>query len=122
MFIAISTRDCRAAIGKALAAAEAQIATAREEVRDVSFKALHDGAVHNGLNPSKAQLQEMHDMVDRDLEHMMPRHPLVQTIDVLKNLNTMLDYNKDNEVVIDDQDFHLLAEHLPKAERESEAA
>lgn len=117
MYISIPARDCRIAIGKALEEVNAGLDKVKDEVREASFKALYEGAVHNGMRPTPTQIEEMRAMVERDLEHMMPNHPSVQTMEVLQNMDEMLDFNSDPFITIDDQDFHLLKGHLPKLEK-----
>ena len=116
MYISIPTGDCRAAIGAALAETVGKLAEQREQLKEASFKALHDGAVHNGMKPSDKDIAEMNRMVDSDLEHMMPKHPLNETVEILKNMQDMIDFNHDHLITIDDQDFFLLKKHLPKNE------
>lgn len=122
MFIAISTGTCRLALAKAIAAIEAVLADDRAAVREKSFNALHDGAVHNGLKPSPADLQKMNEMVDRDLDHMMEQHPGQEHLDHCKNLLAMLDHTDDPEVAIDDADFRVLRTHLEALHETSAAA
>lgn len=118
MYISVSTRDCGAAIGAALKETEGKLAEQREQLREASFKALHDGAVHNGMKPSPLDIEQMNRMVESDLEHMMPKHPLNETIEILKNMQHMIDFNSDQFITIDDQDFFLLKNHLLKREVE----
>lgn len=113
MFIAIPTGDCRVALTAALEGFQAKLAEDRASVRDKSFQALHDGAVHNGLRPSQSDLDQMNAMADSDVEHMMGQHPANQFIEHCENLLAMLGYHDDLVVTIDDSDFRLLRKHLP---------
>lgn len=114
MLIPVSIGDCRIAVKAAIEAAEKQLVDDRKTIRDKSFQQLHDGAVHNGLKPSQSDLQNMNDMVDRDMDHMMESHPAKHVMEVHQNLLAMLDYTDEIEaVIIDDQDFRLLRPYLP---------
>lgn len=117
MFIPVPIRDCRTAVTAALATVQAKIAEDRKLHRDNAFNQLHDGAVHNGLDVTPARRKEMEEMVERDIEHMMERHPGHDTVKVFENHLAMLTYveagGEENYVVLDDQDFHMLAAHLP---------
>lgn len=63
-----------------------------------------------------AREQQMREMVDRDVEHMLEQHPVKQTLAVLQLLGRMLDRNYDQMLVtIDDADFSMLEEYLPEA-------
>ena len=116
MQIRVSTRDCRVAVGAALLAIEAKIASDKAKFSETSYNALHDGAVHNGLLVNDARKQEMREMVERDVEHAMRTHPGVEIKQVLDNFVDMLTYHRGDDIVIDDQDFNLLKPHLPAGE------
>ena len=113
MQIRVSTRDCRTAVGSALLAIEEAITKTHKTIWDSAYQALHDGAIHNGLVVDAAREQEMRDMVDRDVDHMMEKQAGKQTVEVLKNFIDMLAYHKGEDIVIDDNDFHLLKAYLP---------
>ena len=123
MFIPVSIRDCRTAIGAAIAAEEAKIAKDTEDFKANSYQRLHDGAVHNGLTPSATELENMRAMVARDVDHAMEGHPGHVVLKVLKNYEAMLAYaagvdDGNDETVISDEDFSLLGEYLPKNDEE----
>jgi hypothetical protein len=122
MQVRIPTRDCRAAVGAALVALEAKVAKDRQTIWDRSFNSLKEGAVHNGLVMGPGREQEMREMVDRDIEHMMKSHPGVEVAQQLTNYIDMLAYHKGDDVVLDDGDFFLLKPHLPAAAENKEAA
>ncbi len=115
MQIRVSTGNCRLAVGAALVALEGKIKEFGDKHREGAYEALKAGAIHNGLDVNEAREKEMREMVDRDLEHMMEKHPAHETVSVLKNFVDMLAYHHGDTIVIDDQDFHLLKEHLPTA-------
>lgn len=112
MFIAIPTRDCRLAIAAAIKSIGDKIAEDREAIRQKSYDALYNGAVHNGLKPTAGDLAKMNEMVDNDLEHMMSSHPGQEHLDHCKTMLAMLDHTSDTEVAIDDVDFRALRTHL----------
>lgn len=113
MFIAISAGDCRTAVAAALEGFKTKLAEDRDAVREKSYDALYNGAVHNGLKPTQKDLDQMNAMANSDVEHMMEQHPANQFIEHCENLLAMLDHNDDPEVAIDDRDFRLLRKHLP---------
>ena len=119
MQVRIPVRDCRVAVIAALEEVRAKLAEDRELHRDRSFRALHDGAVHNGLTVDDARRKEMQEMVDRDIEHMMEQHPANDAIRVFENHLAMINYTTDAALVLDDQDFHMLHKHLPGVKRET---
>jgi hypothetical protein len=121
MQVRISTRDCRVAVGAALVALEAKVAKDRQTIWDRSFNSLKEGAIHNGLVMGPAREQEMREMTDRDIEHMMKSHPGVEVAQQLANYVDMLAYHKGDEVVLDDGDFSLLQPYLPAAEKQEAA-
>ncbi len=115
MQVCISTRDCRAAVGATIVALEAKIKDDTERLKTEAYNRLLDGAQHNGVPVNDALKQEMREMAQRDTDHMMHRHPGHETMEVLKNYIDLLAYHKGDLVNLDDQDFALLKEHLPKA-------
>lgn len=119
MQIRVSSGDCRAAVTAATQEIVALLAADRATLSEKSLEALRTGAEHNGLDVNAARLQEMKDMVERDVAHSMSRHPANDTLEVLKNFSDMLSFHQDSGVVIDDQDFHLLKKHLPEAKAEA---
>lgn len=116
MQIRVSSRNCRAAVGKAVIAVQEKVEADKQRISEEAYTNLHDGAVHNGLLVDEARKKEMREMVARDVEHMMQRHAGFQTLDVLKNFTDMLAYHQGDDIVIDDQDFHLLKEYLTAGE------
>lgn len=119
MQIRVSTGDCRAAIAAAIESVSAKIASDRAAFSERSLENLKNGAIHNGLDVTAARLQEMKEMVERDVEHAMQSHPGVETLLILNNYGDMLNFHTDSSIVIDDQDFHLLKPHLPGAKTEA---
>ena len=118
MQIRVSTGDCRFAVAAALKSLEDAIAEIRTKIWDNNYQSLVDGAEHNGLLVNDERRQEMREMTDRDVEHMMSQHPGHQTVEVLKNFTDMLNYHQGDEITIDDSDFHLIKAHLPKRSEE----
>lgn len=116
MFISISTRDCGVAIGKAIEANKARVATDIDRLKEEAYTALRTGAEHNGMKVDDARDKEMREMIDRDAEHMTGQHPGQQTLKVLELLERMVKRTDDIYVVIDDADFNMLEEHLPLRE------
>jgi len=117
MFISISTRDCGVAIGKAIEANKARVATDIDRLKEEAYTALRRGAEHNGMKVDDARDKEMREMIDRDAEHMTGQHPGQQTLKVLELLDRMIKRNDDTHyVTIDDADFNMLEEHLPLRE------
>lgn len=114
MQISIPTGDCRIAVAAATKATQEQAAADRQTIWDRSFEALKGGAVHNGLNVDAAREKEMREMVDRDIEHVMGGHPSVNRLEVLLTYSQMLDRNESGTTTIDEQDFFLLKDYLPK--------
>ncbi len=114
MQIRISTGDCRTAIAAALAATEAKLVEDRARLHNDCLANIKQGAEHNGVVMTPALLKEMQDIAQRDADHMMQRHMGNENILILKNFNAMLDYHDGIDIVIDDQDFNLLKDHLPK--------
>jgi hypothetical protein len=121
VYISIPTRDCRAAITKAIIVAEERYQQDVVRFKHEAYHALHGGAVYNGMKVDAAREQEMREMVDRDAEHMLDQHPVKQTLEVLKLLGRMIEHNSDHLVTIDDADFSMLEEYLPPVAREYEA-
>jgi len=113
MQIRVSTGNCRLAVAAAAIALATKIDEARTEHWNRHFEALKTGAAHNGLHIDAAREAEMREMVDRDINHMFEKHPAKDTLDVLSNFGDMLNYHSGDDIVIDDQDFHLLKDHLP---------
>lgn len=113
MQICVPTGDCSAAVVKAITAFEAVIETTRKTIWDTAFEKLHDGATYNEIDVNNVRKQEMRDMVDRDVEHMMSKHPGHETVAILKNFADMLAYHREDMITIDDTDFHILKDHLP---------
>jgi hypothetical protein len=116
MLIPIPTGDCRIAVVAALAQAQDVLDADRATIRDKSYNALHAGAVHNGLKPSQADLDQMAEMADNDVAHMMEQHPANEHVEHFKNFLDMIDYAEgmaEGVVVVDDADFRLLKKHLP---------
>jgi len=122
MQVCISTRDCRAAVGAAIAALIQKVASDKEAVTKTSLDNLLTGAIHNGLDVNEARRKEMTEMVDRDVEHMMKSHPGNELLQVLNNYVDMLAYHKGEFITIDDQDFSLIKAHLPAGEKSEEIA
>jgi len=122
MQIRVSSRDCRAAVGASIVALEARVTDYRDKVLETSFKALLEGAVHNGLDVNDARKQEMREMAERDVAHMLEQHPVNETLQVMKNFVDMLAFHRGDDIVIDDQDFALIKDHLPKAPADEPAA
>lgn len=116
MFISISARDCGVAIGKAIEANKARVATDIDRLKEEAYTALRTGAEHNGMKVDDARDKEMREMIDRDAEHMTGQHPGQQTLKVLELLERMVKRTDDIYVVIDDADFNMLEEHLPLRE------
>lgn len=116
MFIPISTRDCGVAIGKAIEANKARVATDIDRLKEEAYTALRTGAEHNGMKVDDARDKEMREMIDRDAEHMTGQHPGQQTLKVLELLERMVKRTDDIYVVIDDADFNMLEEYLPPLE------
>lgn len=116
MFISISTRDCGVAIGKAIEANKARVATDIDRLKEEAYTALRTGAEHNGMKVDDARDKEMREMIDRDAEHMTGQHPGQQTLKVLELLERMVKRTDDIYVVIDDADFNMLEEYLPPLE------
>ena len=116
MFISISTRDCGVAIGKAIEANKARVATDIDRLKEEAYTALRTGAEHNGMKVDDARDKEMREIIDRDAEHMTGQHPGQQTLKVLELLERMVKRTDDIYVVIDDADFNMLEEHLPPLE------
>lgn len=117
MLISISTRDCGVAIGKAIEANKARVATDIDRLKEEAYTALRTGAEHNGMKVDDARDKEMREMIDRDAEHMTGQHPGQQTLKVLELLERMVKRNDDTHyVTIDDADFNMLEEHLPLRE------
>lgn len=118
MQIRVSSGDCRAAVTAATQAIVDILTADRATLSEKSLEALRTGAEHNGLDVNAARLQEMKEMVERDVDHTMGRHPANETLEVLKNFSDMLSFHQAADVVIDDQDFHLLKKHLPEAKED----
>lgn len=116
MFISISTRDCGVAIGKAIEANKARVATDIDRLKEEAYTALRTGAEHNGMKVDDARDKEMREMIDRDAEHMTGQHPGQQTLKVLELLERMVKRTDYIYVVIDDADFNMLEEYLPPLE------
>lgn len=116
MFIPISSRDCSIAIGKAIEANKARVATDIDRLKEEAYTALRTGAEHNGMKVDDARDKEMREMIDRDAEHMTGQHPGQQTLKVLELLERMVKRTDDIYVVIDDADFNMLEEYLPPLE------
>ena len=116
MLISISTRDCGVAIGKAIEANKARVATDIDRLKEEAYTALRTGAEHNGMKVDDARDKEMREMIDRDAEHMTGQHPGQQTLKVLELLERMVKRTDDIYVVIDDADFNMLEEYLPPLE------
>lgn len=119
MQIRVSTGDCRAAIAAAIESVRAKIASDRAAFSERSLTNLRAGAEHNGLDVNAARLQEMKDMVERDVEHAMQLHSGNETLLILQNYSDMLNFHTESSIVIDDQDFHLIKPHLPGAKAEA---
>jgi hypothetical protein len=122
MQIRVSTRDCRAAVGAAIVACQGRFEEDKARFSEASLKALREGAIHNGTLMTPALEAEMQEMVKRDLEHAITKHPLNDTLAVLNNFVDMLAYHRGDDVVIDDQDFDLLKKHLPTGDKNEEIA
>jgi len=116
VFIPISSRDCSIAIGKAIEANKARVATDIDRLKEEAYTALRTGAEHNGMKVDDARDKEMREMIDRDAEHMTGQHPGQQTLKVLELLERMVKRTDDIYVVIDDADFNMLEEYLPPLE------
>ena len=116
MLISISSRDCSIAIGKAIEANKARVATDIDRLKEEAYTALRTGAEHNGMKVDDARDKEMREMIDRDAEHMTGQHPGQQTLKVLELLERMVKRTDDIYVVIDDADFNMLEEYLPPLE------
>ena len=116
MLISISTRDCGVAIGKAIEANKARVATDIDRLKEEAYTALRTGAEHNGMKVDDARDKEMREMIDRDAEHMTGQHPGQQTLKVLELLERMVKRTDYIYVVIDDADFNMLEEYLPPLE------
>ena len=116
MFITVSSRDCGVAIGKAIEANKARVATDIDRLKEEAYTALRTGAEHNGMKVDDARDKEMREMIDRDAEHMTGQHPGQQTLKVLELLERMVKRTDDIYVVIDDADFNMLEEYLPPLE------
>ena len=65
MFIPISSRDCSTAIGKAIEANKARVATDIDRLKEEAYTALRTGAEHNGMKVDDARDKEMREMIDR---------------------------------------------------------
>lgn len=116
MQIHIPAGDCRVAVDAAKKAAEGRAAEDRQILWDRSFEALKGGAIHNGVTVDAAREKEMREMTDRDVAHVMEKHPSVERLEILLLYQQMLDRNDSCTVVLDVQDFYLLKDHLPKPE------
>jgi hypothetical protein len=117
MLIPVPTGDCRTAVVAALAQAQGVLDADRETIREKSYNALHAGAVHNGLKPSQADLDQMASMADNDVTHMMENHPANEHVEHFKNFLDMIDYAEnmsEDMIIVDDADFRLLKKHLPE--------
>lgn len=114
MQIQVPTGDCRAAVDAATKAIKEQAAADRQTIWDRSFEALKNGATHNGVNVDAAREKEMREMTDRDVAHVMEKHPSVERLEILLLYQQMLDRNDSYTVALDVQDFYLLKDHLPK--------
>ena len=112
MFIAVSTRDCRAACETALKELVAKRQEDQQTIGDNAYQAIHDGAVHNGLKPTLDDLQKMRDMANRDVEHMMDSHPANELIEQVGVYINMLDYNRDTDIALDATSFRLIGKYL----------
>jgi len=117
MLIPISLRNIRVAIGKAKDAIKQKFEEDKAELAKRAFNQLHDGAVHNGLNPSPGEIQTMHDMVDRDVEHAMCQHESTAILEHLKVMSEMANFYETHDedadsVVIDNEEFIILKDHL----------
>lgn len=113
MLITLPTRDCRAAIGKAIEDNDAKLEADRATLAERSYQQLYDGAVHNGLRPSQAQLDEMKAMVDRDLVHAMESHPRMEIKGQLELYAKMALYSDASRITLDARSFELLQSFLP---------
>lgn len=119
MFIPVSIRDCRTAIAAAIAATQALIDKDRATIAQRSYDQLYAGAVHNGLKPTQGNIEQMKEMSERDVAHMMEGHPGVLVVERLNILVEMLDYypkNSGDQAVIGTEDFLLIKKHLTKPE------
>ncbi len=115
MFIPVPIGSLRVAIVEATKELNATLASDRAALSEKSYTQLHAGAVHNGLKPSQAQLDQMREMSDRDVSHMMEGHPALAVIDHLTTMNDMIAFYPEGEhedAIIDDHDFGVLRKHL----------
>jgi hypothetical protein len=94
------------------------LADDKVKLSDKVFGQLRDGAVHNGMNPSATQLQEMREMANRDVEHAMGGHPSADFVEHCKVMLAASAYTEPTEevVVVDMQEFKLLQDFLPPIE------
>ena len=117
MLIPISLRNIRTAIGLAQDAAKQKLEADKAKLTEAAFNQLHDGAVHNGLKPTPDQIQNMHDMVDRDVVHAMGEHESTAVLEHLDTMMQMANYYETHDedadgVVIADAEFRLLKDFL----------
>jgi hypothetical protein len=117
MLIPVSIRSVRTAVAKAQAALKQKFEEDKAELTKRAFNQLHDGAVHNGLNPSPAEVKVMHEMVDRDVDHAMEQHESTGLLGHLAVMAEMVEYFETHDedadgVVIDSAEFRLLKDYL----------
>lgn len=119
MLIRVSAGNCRVAVAAAIAQVEGILADDFQQAKDKCFQQLHNGFCHNQTRPpSDDDLNMMKNMADTDAGHMMEQHPGKTQLFHLNRMQAMLNYTKDDDVVLDDSDFGLLQEHLPEADAE----
>jgi len=117
MLIPVSLRNLRTAVGRAQDAAKQKFEEDKAKLSEASFSQLHDGAVHNGLKPTTAELQTMRDMVARDVDHAMESHESTQLAEHFAVMIEMANYFETHDedadgVVIDSAEFRLLKPYL----------
>lgn len=117
MFIPLSLGNLRIAICGARKAAEQKFEEDKVKFSEVAFQQLHDGAVHNGLKPSESDLQNMRDMVARDVEHGMESHESTGLLEHFASMLEMADYYETHDedadcVMISSDEFRVLKDHL----------
>ncbi len=125
MFVPVPVGSCRAAVNAQIAELEEILKRDRDTIARQSYDQLYAGAVHNGLKPTQSDLDQMREMSNRDVDHMMEDHPAAGVVKRLNNMSAMLDYldSADQDTaVIDHDEFSLLAKHLVKAVEGDEQA
>jgi len=124
MFIPVSVGSVRTAIAAAVAATNETIAADRATISERSYNQLYNGAVHNGLKPSEADLAKMREMSDRDVDHMMSDHPAKPVLERLNTMNEMLAFSGSDkdDAIIDHDEFSVLKKHLTPPGNEADEA